>query len=118
MNTKTKINLERRKKRVFHAIRPKSKRMRLAFIHSNQYLHTQLIDDKLGKTLCCASTSEKSFPNKKTNNKEAAHILGELIADRAKKVGVAKVILDRRGRLYHGCIAKFSDAARGKGLEF
>ena len=92
--------------------------MRLAFVRSNTYIHTQLIDDEKGLTLCSASTSEKSFGKKNTKNKEGARKLGELIAERAAAKGVKKVVLDRRERLYHGCIAEFSSSARSKGLEF
>ena len=111
-------SIDRRKKRGFYAIQPKTPRARLAFIRSNSYLHTQLIDDENGKTLCSASTSEKSFGAEKAKNKEAARKLGELIAARAAEKGVKKVVLDRRGRLYHGCIAEFSNSARAQGLEF
>ena len=118
MRTGSSSSRDRRKKRGFYAIRPKSPRARLAFIRSNSYLHTQLIDDENRQTLCSASTSEKSFGSKKAKNKEAARKLGELIATRAAEKGVKKVVLDRRGRLYHGCIAEFSNSARSQGLEF
>ncbi len=113
-----RMRMERRKKRVFYAIKAKRPRPRLAFVRSNRYFSAQVIDDREGQTLCAASTSEKSFQSEKKKNKEAARQLGEIIASRAKEKGIAQVVLDRRGNLYHGCIAEFSEAARKAGLIF
>ena len=115
-----RVRLKRRVKRVRHQIRPKrirALRPRLVFNLSNKYIFAQVIDDATGKTLCSAATNEKSFALK-GKNKEAAKQLGEVIAQRASEKGVKQVVLDRRGRLYHGKIAAFADAAREKGLEF
>lgn len=109
--------LERRVKRVKAAILSRHPRPRLVFNRSNKYLSCQIIDDGKGITLCAATTSEKNFEGS-TQNKGAAKKLGEIIAARAKEKGVKEVVLDRRGRLYHGRIAAFADAARENGLEF
>jgi len=55
---------------------------------------------------------------KGTSNKEAAKLVGELIAERARAVKVEKVVFDRNGYLYHGRVKAFADAARKAGLEF
>ena len=44
--------------------------------------------------------------------------VGKLIAERAKSLGVNKVVFDRGGYLYHGRIKALADAAREAGLEF
>ena len=115
---KHKESLRRRKLRVFNSIRSKTSRPRLVIVKSNQYISSQIIDDGNAKTLCSASTNEKTFKSKSLKNKEAAKSLGEIIATRAIEKGLKKVVLDRRGRLYHGCLVEFSNAARAKGLEF
>ncbi|MNW22176.1 50S ribosomal protein L18 [compost metagenome] len=51
-------------------------------------------------------------------NAEAARKVGTLIAERAKKSGVEKVVFDRGGYLYHGRVQALADAAREAGLEF
>lgn len=112
-----RVRLARRKVRVSNAIKPKTPRPRLVINRSNRYLHCQVIDDLTGRTLCAASTSEKEF-KLRDKNKEAAKLLGELIAERAVAKGVKQVVLDRRGIIYHGKVAAFADAAREKGLEF
>jgi large subunit ribosomal protein L18 len=109
--------LGRRIRRVRHTIKPKTPRPRLVINRSNRFLAVQIVDDSTGRTLCQAATNEKSFAVK-GKNKDAATKLGELIAARAAEKGVKKVVLDRRGALYHGKIAAFADAAREKGLEF
>lgn len=111
-----RVRLARRKKSVRKNIRPRHLRPRLVFVKSNRYLSAQVIDDVKGVTIAQASTMEKSGKAGKT--KSDAEKLGALIAERAKAKGVEKVVLDRRGRLYHGKIVSFADSAREKGLVF
>ncbi|MDK2785116.1 MAG: large subunit ribosomal protein, partial [Bacillota bacterium] len=51
-------------------------------------------------------------------NVEAAKLVGELVARRAKERGITKVVFDRGGYLYHGRVAALAEAARAAGLEF
>lgn len=121
MNTLLKQKIQRstrRKRRIFYATRPKTARMRMTFVRTNRYFSVQIIDDIQKQTLCSASTNEKDFSSASTKNKVAARKLGELIAQRAKAKKIEKVYLDRRGHLYHGCLAEFSTAARENGLQF
>lgn len=113
--------LERRVTRVKRSIRTSPDRKRLLLNKSNRYLCAQIIDDETGRTLCHASTLEKGFAEAvkgSKKNREAAAKLGEIIAKRALEHGIKKVAFDRRGRLYHGKIARFADQARESGLEF
>ena len=48
----------------------------------------------------------------------AAKSVGELIAERAKEKGIARVVFDRGGYQYHGRVKALADAAREAGLEF
>ena len=51
-----------------------------------------------------ASTMEKDIRTQieKTNNVEAAKVVGELVARRALDKGVNEVVFDRGGYVYHG----------------
>jgi large subunit ribosomal protein L18 len=51
-------------------------------------------------------------------NKEAASVVGKLIAERAKAAGIEQVAFDRSGFLYHGRVKALADAAREGGLKF
>jgi len=54
-----------------------------------------------------------------TGDKSAkAREVGKLVADRAKKAGVANVVFDRAGNKYHGRIAALANGAREAGLGF
>ena len=107
----------RRVARVRHSIKARHPRPRLVFYRSNKYLAAQIVDDVKGETICAATTATKGWDGSR-KNKEAAKKLGELLGDRAKEKGVEKVVLDRRGVLYHGRVAAFADAVREKGLTF
>ena len=78
-----------------------------------KYTNGQLIDDENRVTL--ASASSKNY---KGNNIEVAKLVGEKIAEEAKKLNINKVVFDRGGYLYHGKVQALADAARSKGLEF
>jgi large subunit ribosomal protein L18 len=107
----------RRIERVRHSIKARFQRPRLVFVRSNRYLAAQIIDDLKGETICAVTSASKSWSGSR-KNKEAAKKLGELLGEKAKAKGVEKVVMDRRGILYHGRIAAFADAAREKGLKF
>ena len=67
-----------------------------------------------------ASTIEKTFREQlKTGaTVEAARVIGKELAERAKKAGVAKVVFDRGGYMYHGRVKALAEGAREGGLEF
>ncbi len=95
-------------------------RMRLSVFRSSKNIYAQLIDDERGETLAAASSLDKELrPALKTGaDKAAAAAVGRLIADRAKAKGVATVVFDRGGYLFHGRVKALADAAREAGLQF
>lgn len=97
-----------------------SQRPRLAVFRSDKHIYAQIIDDLQGTTLVSASTLEKDVTKQleKTNNVEAAKVVGELIARRALDKGVSEVVFDRGGYVYHGKVKALADAAREAGLQF
>ena len=49
---------------------------------------------------------------------EAAKKVGLAIAERAKAKGIATVVFDRSGYIFHGRVAELAEGAREGGLEF
>lgn len=90
-------------------------RPRLAVYKSNRYLHVQVIDDTLGKTLFSGSTQTFAQNDKKM---DAAKKLGAELAKRAKAAGIEQVVFDRGGFRYTGRVATLAEAAREAGLKF
>jgi large subunit ribosomal protein L18 len=93
-------------------------RPRLAVFRSLHHIYAQVIDDTSGKTLAAASTVEKELRGSKQTKMDEAKTVGRLLAERAKKAGVERVVFDRAGFRYHGRIKSLADAAREAGLEF
>ncbi len=106
-----------RHKRVRAKISGTPERPRLCVYRSNANIYVQVIDDTVGKTLVSASSTEKEFGTE-GGNKESAAKVGTLIAQRALDKGIAEVVFDRGGYLYHGRIQALADAAREAGLKF
>jgi large subunit ribosomal protein L18 len=114
MDAKTKRGARvRRHARVRKKITGSAERPRLAVYRSNRHIYAQLIDDVQARTLAAASDREVSGGTKT----EAAKAVGELLAERAKAVGIERAVFDRGGRLYHGRVAAVAEGARDKGLE-
>jgi large subunit ribosomal protein L18 len=108
---------ERIHTRIRKKLRGTSERPRLAIFRSVAHIYAQVIDDSKGVTLVAASSIEKS-ELKTGGNVEAAKEIGKRVAERAKEKGIAKVVFDRGGYLYHGRVKALADAAREAGLEF
>ncbi|HFB98266.1 MAG TPA: 50S ribosomal protein L18 [Bryobacterales bacterium] len=113
--------MERRKARVRRALRKKvGDRPRLSVFRSHKYIYAQVIDDIEGRTLAAASSNEPEMRKKlkSTGDVAAAQEVGKLIAERAKKAGVDKVVFDRGGYIYHGRVKALAEGAREGGLDF
>jgi len=118
-NLKKQARLKR-KKRIRKKMIGTQLRPRLSVFRSAKHIYTQLIDDNRGHTLTAASSLEKAVKehSKSNNNIVVASFVGKLVAERAIKLGIKKVVFDRNGFLYHGRIKAVSDGAREAGLNF
>ena len=95
-------------------------RPRLTVHRSLKNLQCQLIDDSEGKTLANASTLSPEIREKLScgGNKKAAELVGQKIADEAKKIGINKVVFDKGCYKFHGRVKALADAARKADLKF
>lgn len=103
-------------RRIRKKVRGSADRPRLAVFRSLNHIYAQIIDDRSGKTLATASTTEKALAAKTGGNVEAAKNIGKVIAERAQKAGISTVVFDRGGYVYHGRVKALLDATREAGL--
>ena len=111
----------RRRQRVRYKLRHAGKlRPRLSVFRSSRHIYAQIIDDAAGRTIVAASTLEADVKKElKTGaDSDAAKAVGKVIAERAKKAGVAQVVFDRGAYMFHGRVKALADAAREGGLDF
>ena len=95
-------------------------RPRLSVFRSGRQIYAQVIDDTKGVTLAAASSLEAAMKDKvkKGTNVDAATQVGKLVAERAKKAGVEKIVFDRGSYKYHGRVKAVAEGARAGGLQF
>ena len=118
--TKRDLFLKRRM-RVRNKLRKTAgERPRLSVHRSSKNIYVQIIDDAKGHTVAAASTLDKDLKGKLKTGADtaAAAEIGKLIAERAKKKGVSKVVFDRGPYIFHGRVKALADGAREGGLEF
>lgn len=78
---------------------------KLVVTRSNKYIYAQLVDLGSGKTVAGVRGDEATGVGKK-------------IAEKAKKLKITQVVLDRGGYRYHGKVKLLATAAREGGLSF
>ena len=94
--------------------------LRLSVHRTNLHIYAQIFSSCGSKVLASASTFDLEVRKNIANggNAKAATVVGKLIAERAKKIGVEHVAFDRGGFQYHGRIKALAEAAREAGLKF
>lgn len=96
-------------------------RPRLSVHKSHRYIYAQLINDLTGHTVAQASSFEaevRAGVEASAATKGAARAVGAKIAERALERGIAQVVFDRGGYIYHGRVKELADGAREGGLRF
>lgn len=91
-------------------------RPRLSVFRSNKNIYAQMIDDRKKHTLVAANSLQLDKKNK--TKQDLAREVGELLARRAKKASVKKVVFDRGRYKYHGRVKQLAEKAREGGLDF
>ena len=116
MKLTTEQKRKRRHRRVRGRVHGSAARPRLCVFRSSKGIYAQVIDDDAGVTLASASTL--ALDGASGSKSERAAEVGKLVAQRAREAGIAKVVFDRGGYLYHGRVKALADGAREGGLEF
>ncbi len=115
------LRRQRRKRRSRKRITGTSERPRLTVFRSHKNICAQIVNDELGQTLVAASTFEKVIRGKLSGlhgNCAAADAVGAILAEKAVKAGIKKVVFDRNGYPFHGRVRTLAEAARKGGLDF
>ena len=109
-----------RHKRVRRKVFGTPQRPRLCVFRSSNNIYAQIIDDTNRVTLVAASSLDEAVKGavNHTGNKEAAKLVGEMVAKKAVEKGVTEVVFDRGGYIYHGRIKELAEGAREAGLKF
>ena len=102
------------KTRIRGRISGTAERPRMTVFRSNKQIYVQLVDDLAGKTLCAASSRGIAEGDKSA----IAAKVGEAIAKKAIELGIAAVVFDRNGYLFHGRVKSLAEGARKAGLKF
>lgn len=108
------LKKKRRSDRVRKKLVAITNRPRLAVYRSNKYIYAQIIDDTKGHTLVAASDLKITEWTKT----ERAKKVWELLAERAKKIGIDSVAFDRNWYTYTGRVKALADSARWAWLNF
>lgn len=103
---------EKRKIRVRAKLKRFAKRLRLSIYRSNKHISGQIIDNKTGKTLILVSDQHLKLKNEKLTKLAIAKKVGQLLAQKAKKIKINQVYLDRGAYKYHGRIKALAEGAR------
>jgi large subunit ribosomal protein L18 len=110
----------KRKKRIRKKVNGNTERPRLSVFRSSKHIYVQVIDDTTGKTLVSVGTLSKDVRGEtgEGTKSDSAKKVGAAIAKACKAQGIAKVVFDRNGYIYHGRVKALADAAREAGLDF
>jgi large subunit ribosomal protein L18 len=94
--------------------------VRLTVYRTNSHIYAQIIAPDGNQVLASASTLEKEVRGQVPNggNVKAAAVVGQRIAEKAKRAGLESVAFDRSGYRYHGRVKALAEAARAGGLKF
>lgn len=121
----------RRHKRVRGKIKGTKACPRLSVFRSSKHISAQLIDDEKARTLVAVSDVELKKPKAASKTKKdkedqkplsakasQAYEVGKLIALKALKGKIKKVVFDKGPYQYHGRVKALAEGARAGGLKF
>jgi len=108
----------RRHLRVRKRVTGTAQHPRLVVFRSSKHIYAQVVDDSTGTTLVGAGDTSEGIQVEGKGKVAKGFALGQLIAQKAKARGIAKVVFDRGGYQYHGRVKAVADGARKGGLEF
>lgn len=95
--------------------------VRLCVHRTPRHIYAQVLSADGTRVLATASTVQTEVRQQiegATGNTSAAAVVGRVIAEKARSVGIDSVAFDRSGFRYHGRVKALAEAARENGLQF
>jgi large subunit ribosomal protein L18 len=115
---KAAIRKERRKLSVRRRVKLHARvNYRVVVTRSLNHISAQIVDDLPGKVILGVSTQSKPVKASKGGRLEQAALVGKMLAEAAKKMGIEQVVFDRGSYKYHGRVRALADSAREAGLK-
>lgn len=117
INNKDRVRKIRRELRVSNALkRGTALQPRVAVFKSLRHIHVQMIDDTKGATLVSVSSLQNQSELANLTKTQVAIVVGTKLAEKAKALGIARVVFDRSGEKYTGRVSAIADALRAGGI--
>ena len=113
------VRKERRRNRSKKTSFAHPNRNRLVIHRSLKHFEAQIVNDFEGHTIISASSKGKDLKPALKNIKSKIDLskkVGEALAEKAKKMKIKSVVLDRNGYPYHGRVKAFVESVRKNGL--
>ncbi len=121
MKLTRKEKLERRHLRVRKKVNGTAERPRLSVRKTLKHLYAQVVDDSPSggaRTIAIYATASRANAGKHMSNVSNGADLGKSIGADLKSRGIDKIVFDRGGYRYHGCVKAIADAIRETGIQF
>ncbi|MFQ6676255.1 MAG: 50S ribosomal protein L18 [Fidelibacterota bacterium] len=118
---KKRLRRERRRRRSKSPYPGHSHRYRLVVYRSLRHIYGQIVNDQTGETVVVCSTLEKGVKSRLKGSYtkvDKSQVVGQVLAEKARKKKIKEVVFDRNGFLYHGRVKALADGAREGGLRF
>ncbi len=118
--TRKRFARERRRRRVRKKVFGVPERPRLSVFKSHRHIYAQVINDLEGRTIVAASTFSPEVKSRggRGTKTDVAKVVGEVLAEKAIKAEIQRVVFDRGGYKFHGRVRALATGAREKGLAF
>lgn len=95
-------------------------RPRVCVFRTHKNIYAQVVNDDEGATLLAADASKAAkveAPEGVSGKCAMAYNVGRAIAEQAKEKGIAAMVFDRSGYLYHGRVAALARGLRDGGIQ-
>ena len=120
INKKRRQIRQKRKASIRKKVAGTAERPRVTVTRSHKYIYAQVIDDDTGTTLLSLDSRRATAveaPEGVAGKCATAYGVGRGVADLAKEKGIAAMVFDRNGYLYHGRVAALARGLRDGGIE-